>query len=129
MVPVMSQPTETPRRSAFAAAVFSLLVPGFGHLYERRWRAALLFLTPPTLLLALVGGIVAADGLPGLVGLLITPFGLSAAGILNILLAVWRGVAAADAWRGAVRRESGLRAIGTSFAGLALSLVAALSFI
>ena len=127
MVPDMSQPTETPRRSAFAAAVFSLLVPGFGHLYERRWRAALLFLTPPTLLLALVGGIVAADGLPGLVGLLITPFGLSAAGILNILLAVWRGVAAADAWRGAVRRESGLRAIGTSFAGLALSLVAALS--
>ena len=127
MVPVMSQPTETPRRSAFAAAVFSLLVPGFGHLYERRWRAALLFLTPPTLLLALVGGIVAADGLPGLVGLLITPFGLSAAGILNILLAVWRGVAAADAWRGAVRRESGLRAIGTSFAGLTLSLVAALS--
>ena len=123
----MSQPTETPRRSAFAAAVFSLLVPGFGHLYERRWRAALLFLTPPTLLLALVGGIVAADGLPGLVGLLITPFGLSAAGILNILLAVWRGVAAADAWRGAVRRESGLRAIGTSFAGLTLSLVAALS--
>ena len=127
MVLVMSQPTETPRRSAFAAAVFSLLVPGLGHLYERRWRAALLFLTPPTLLLALVGGIVAADGLPGLVGLLITPFGLSAAGILNILLAVWRGVAATDAWRGAVRRESGLRAIGTSFAGLALSLVAALS--
>jgi len=127
MVPVMSQPTETPRRSAFAAAVFSLLVPGLGHLYERRWRAALLFLTPPTLLLALVGGIVAADGLPGLVGLLITPFGLSAAGILNILLAVWRGVAAADAWRGAVRRESGLRAIGTSFAGLTLSLFAALS--
>ena len=127
MVPVMSQPSETPQRSAFAAAVFSLLVPGFGHLYERRWRAALLFLAPPTLLLALVGGIVAADGLPGLVGLLITPFGLSAAGILNILLAVWRGVAAADAWRGAVRRESGLRAIGTSFAGLALSLVAALS--
>ena len=127
MVPVMSQPTETPRRSAFAAAVFSLLVPGFGHLYERRWRAALLFLAPPILLLALVGGIVAADGLPGLVGLLITPFGLSAAGILNILLAVWRGVAAADAWRGAVQRESGLRAIGTSFAGLALSLVAALS--
>lgn len=127
MVPVMSQPTETPRRSAFAAAVFSLLIPGLGHLYLRRWRTALVFLTPPTLLLALIGGIVAADGLPGLVGLLITPFGLSAAGILNILLAVWRGAAAADAWRGAVRRESGLRAIGASFAGLAVSLVAALS--
>lgn len=127
MVPDMSQPNETPRRSAFAAAVFSLLVPGFGHLYLRQWRTALIFLAPPTLLLALVGGIVAADGLPGLVGLLITPFGLSAAGILNILLAVWRGAAAADAWRGALRRESGLRAIGTSFAGLAVSLVAALS--
>ena len=127
MVPAMSQPSETPRRSAFAAAVFSLLVPGFGHLYLRRWRTALLFLAPPTLLLALVGGIVTADGLPGLVGLLITPFGLSAAGVLNILLAVWRGAAAADAWRGAVRRESGLRTIGTSFVGLTLSLIAALS--
>ena len=127
MVPSMSQTPETPRHSAFAAAVFSLVVPGLGHLYERRWRAALLFLAPPTLLFALVGGIVAADGLPGLVGLLITPFGLSAAGILNILLAVWRGAAAADAWRGALRRETGLRAIGASFAGLAVSLIAALS--
>ena len=127
MVLVMSQPSETPRRSAFAAAVFSLVVPGFGHLYERRWRAALLFLAPPTLLLALVGGIVAADGLPGLVGLLITPFGLSAAGILNILLAAWRGAAAADAWRGAIRRESGLRSTGTSLTGLVVALIAALS--
>lgn len=127
MVPVMSQPTETPRRSAFAAAVFSLLVPGFGHLYERRWRTALLFLAPPILLFALIGGIVAADGLPGLVGLLITPFGLSAAGILNILLAAWRGIAAIDAWRWAIRRESSIREIGTSLAGLTLSLFAALS--
>lgn len=127
MVLVMSQPTETPRRSAFAAAVFSLLVPGFGHLYLRRWRTALIFLAPPTLLTALVGGIVAADGLPGLVGLIITPFGLSAAGILNILFAVWRAAAAADAWRSAVRRESGLGTIATSFAGLAASLITALS--
>lgn len=127
MVPLMSQSTEAPRRSAFAAAVFSLLVPGFGHLYLRRWRRALLFLAPPTLLLALASGIVAADGLPGLVGLLITPFGLSALGILNILLALWRAAAAADAWRTALRRESGLRAIATSLAGLATSLVVALS--
>jgi LCP family protein required for cell wall assembly len=123
----MDQPTVSPRRSAFAAAVFALLFPGLGHLYERRWRAAIFFLTPPTLVLALTGGIVASDGLPGLVGLLITPFGLSAAGILNILLAIWRGLAAADAWRGAVRRESGLSAIGTSLAGLLISLIAALS--
>jgi hypothetical protein len=103
MVSSMAQPTEAPRRSAFAAAVFSLVVPGFGQLYERRWRAALLFLAPPILILALVGGILVADGLPGLVGLLITPLGLSAAGILNILLAAWRGIAAVDAWRGALR--------------------------
>ena len=127
MVLAMDQPTVSPRRSAFAAAVFALLFPGLGHLYERRWRAAIFFLTPPTLVLALTGGIVASDGLPGLVGLLITPFGLSAAGILNILLAIWRGLAAADAWRGAVRRESGLSAIGTSLAGLLISLIAALS--
>jgi len=127
MVLAMNQPIVSPRRSAFAAAVFALLFPGLGHLYERRWRAAIFFLTPPTLVLALTGGIVASDGLPGLVGLLITPFGLSAAGILNILLAIWRGLAAADAWRGAVRRESGLSAIGTSLAGLLISLIAALS--
>ena len=129
MVPLMGHPSETPRRSAFAAAVFSLLIPGFGHLYDRRWRAALLFLAPPALLLSLVGGIIAADGLPGLVGLLITPFGLSAAGILNILLAFWRGAASADAWRGAVRRESGVRTTAASFAGLVIALVAAISLL
>ena len=127
MVLAMSQPIVRPQRSAFAAAVFALLLPGLGHIYDRRWRAAIFFLTPPTLVLALTGGIVVADGLPGLVGLLITPFGLSAAGILNILLAVWRGAAAADAWRGAIRRESGLRATSTSLAGLLIALIAALS--
>ena len=127
MVLVMSQSVEAPRRSAFAAAVFSLLIPGLGHVYERRWRAALLFVAPPVLLLALAGGVVAADGLAGLAGLLITPLGLSAAGILNILLAAWRGVAAADAWRGAVRRESEVRSIALSLAGLVISLIAALS--
>ena len=127
MVSAMSQSTETRRFSAFAAAVFSLVLPGLGHLYERRWRAAILFLAPPILLLSLVGGIVVADGLPGLVGLLITPLGLSAAGVLNILLGLWRAAAAADAWRGALRRESGLRPAAGSFAGLLLSLVATLS--
>ena len=127
MVAAMSQPLETPRRSAFAAAVFSLLIPGLGHLYERRWRAALLFLAPPFLLSALAGGIVVADGLAGLVGLLITPFGLSAAGVLNILLALWRGASAVDAWRGAIRRESGFRSIGISFAGLLVALITTLS--
>ena len=127
MVSAMSQPAETRRFSAFAAAVFSLVLPGLGHLYERRWRAAILFLAPPILLLSLAGGIVVADGLPGLVGLLITPLGLSAAGVLNILFAIWRGVAAADAWRGALRRESGLRVAAGSFAGLIISMVAALS--
>ena len=126
MVSPMSQQLQTPRRSAFAAAVFALLFPGVGHLYERRWRAGLLFLAPPILLLALMGGVVAADGIPGLVGLLITPFGLSAAGVLNILLALWRGFAAADAWRGAIRRESGFRSLGISFAGLVIALAATL---
>lgn len=127
MVSAMSQSTETRRFSAFAAAVISLVLPGLGHLYERRWRAAILFLAPPILLLSLIGGIVVADGLPGLVGLLITPLGLSAAGVLNILLGLWRAAAAADAWRGALKRESGLRPATGSFAGLLLSLVATLS--
>ena len=103
----VSSTTVSPRFSAFAAALLSALVPGLGQAYQRRWRAALTLFAPPFLLFATVGGLFAADGPAGLLGLLLSPIGLSAAGILNLLAAAWRVAAAVDAWRSALTRGTG----------------------
>ncbi|MFM7782480.1 MAG: hypothetical protein ACKO8J_05310, partial [Candidatus Limnocylindrus sp.] len=106
----MSNDERTPKSSAFAAALFSILLPGLGQAYQRRWHAALRFAAPLFLLVAGFSGIYVADGLAGLLGLLLSPLGLSAAGILNILAALWRAAAATEAWRQGLTRASGVRA-------------------
>ena len=117
----------TPKSSAFAAALFSVLLPGLGQAYQRRWRAALRFATPLFLLAAGFAGIYVADGLAGLLGLLLSPLGLSAAGILNILAALWRAAAATEAWRQGLTRGSGVRATLLSSVALASTLTVGLS--
>jgi LCP family protein required for cell wall assembly len=117
----------TPKSSAFAAALLSILLPGLGQAYQRRWRAALRFATPLFLLGAGFAGIYVADGLAGLLGLLLSPLGLSAAGILNILAALWRAVAATEAWREGLTRGSGVRATLLSSVALAITLAVGLS--
>jgi LCP family protein required for cell wall assembly len=117
----------TPQSSAFAAALFSVLLPGLGQAYQRRWRAALRFATPLFLLAAGFAGIYVADGLAGLLGLLLSPLGLSAAGILNILAALWRAAAATEAWRQGLTRGSGVRATLLSSVALASTLAVGLS--
>lgn len=117
----------TPKSSAFAAALFSVLLPGLGQAYQRRWRAALRFATPLFLLAAALAGIYVADGLAGLLGLLLSPLGLSAAGILNILAALWRAAAATEAWRQGLTRGSGVRASLLSSVALASTLAVGLS--
>ncbi|MEY4045708.1 MAG: hypothetical protein RIR19_177 [Chloroflexota bacterium] len=99
-----------------------MLLPGLGQAYQRRWRAALLFVAPPFLLVALLAGIVAADGPSGLVGALFTPFGLGALGVLNMAAAAWRAIAAADAWRSGLTRGSGIRASLLSLFGILLAV-------
>jgi polyisoprenyl-teichoic acid--peptidoglycan teichoic acid transferase len=116
-----------PKSSAFAAALFSILLPGLGQAYQRRWRAALRFATPLFLLAAGFAGIYVADGLAGLLGLLLSPLGLSAAGILNILAALWRAAAATEAWRQGLTRGSGVRATLLSSVALASTLAVGLS--
>jgi LCP family protein required for cell wall assembly len=117
----------TPKSSAFAAALFSVLLPGLGQAYQRRWRAALRFATPLFLLAAGFAGIYVADGLAGLLGLLLSPLGLSAAGILNILAALWRAAAATEAWRQGLTRGSSVRATLLSSVALASTLAVGLS--
>ena len=117
----------TPKSSAFAAALFSTLFPGLGQAYQRRWRVALRFATPLFLLAAGVAGIYVADGLAGLLGLLLSPLGLSAAGIVNILAALWRAAAATEAWRHGLTRGSGVRPTLLSSIALASTLAIGLS--
>ncbi|MEI6271134.1 MAG: LCP family protein, partial [Chloroflexota bacterium] len=122
----MSSTSVSPRFSAFTAALLSVLVPGLGQAYQRRWRAALTLFAPPFLLAAAVAGVYAADGPTGLLGLLLSPLGLSAAGLLNLAAAAWRIVAAVDAWRSALTRGAGVRPLLLSTAGLASTLAVAL---
>lgn len=123
----VSSDDRTPKSSAFAAALFSILLPGLGQAYQRRWRASLRFATPLFLLAAGFAGIYVADGLAGLLGLLLSPLGLSAAGILNILAALWRAAAATEAWRQGLTRGSGVRATLLSSVALASTLAVGLS--
>ena len=123
----VSTDDRTPKSSAFAAALFSILLPGLGQAYQRRWRASLRFATPLFLLAAGFAGIYVADGLAGLLGLLLSPLGLSAAGILNILAALWRAAAATEAWRQGLTRGSGVRATLLSSVALASTLAVGLS--
>ena len=99
-----------------------MLMPGLGHAYLRRWSAALLFGAPPFLLAALVAGLLVANGPAGLVGLVISPIGLSLLGVINIAAALWRVAATIDAWRRAVTRGMGSRSLVASASGLVCSV-------
>ncbi len=61
----MQTPGEVPqaRHSAFAAAFFSLLLPGLGQIYAGRWRRGAFFMIPWLLAVALVAGTAFSMGL------------------------------------------------------------------
>jgi len=93
-----ASPRRTPR-SAFAAAVLSVLFPGLGHLYGGAPARALGFAAPPLLALALVAGLVLRLDRLTLLGLLVQPSVLTAIFVANIVFLVYRAVAVIDAWR------------------------------
>ncbi len=123
----VSSNDRTPTSSAFAAALLSVLAPGLGQAYQRRWRVAVRFAAPLFLIIAALAGIYVADGAAGLLGLLLSPLGLSAAGIANIAAALWRAAAAIEAWRHGLTRGSGLRPTLLSSVALACTLAVGLS--
>ena len=86
-------------RSSFAAAVLSLIYPGLGHAYAGAWNRALLFATPPTLLIALVAGVALRVDRYELVGFMLQPWVLWAILLANIVALIYRAVAIVDAWR------------------------------
>jgi LCP family protein required for cell wall assembly len=96
----MSTPQRAPRsRSAFAAAFLSLLFPGLGHAYAGAYTRALAFAAPPLLALALTGGIILRADKMDVVAFLISQPVLIGLLVVNVILFVYRIVAAIDAWQ------------------------------
>ena len=96
------RPPAAPRaprtRSAFAAAFLSLIFPGLGHAYAGAWARALAFAALPMLLIALAGGIFLRVDRFQLLGFLVQPPVLIGVFVVNILILLYRIVAAIDAW-------------------------------
>ncbi len=85
-------------RSAFAAAFLSLIFPGLGQAYAGAWSRALAFAALPLLLLALAGGIFLRVDRLELLGFIVQPEVLTGVFVANILILLYRIVAAVDAW-------------------------------
>ncbi|HEY6570315.1 MAG TPA: LCP family protein [Candidatus Limnocylindrales bacterium] len=94
--PAAPRPPRT--RSAFAAAFLSLIFPGLGHAYAGAWSRALAFAALPLLLLALAGGIFLRANRFELLGFIVQPQVLIGVFIVNVLILIYRIVAAIDAW-------------------------------
>ncbi len=97
--PTMSQSQEPAprRRSAFAAAFLSLIFPGLGHAYAGAYTRALGFAAGPILLVALSAGIGLRANPYELLGFAVQFLGVIQ--VLNILVLLYRIVAAVDAYR------------------------------
>jgi LCP family protein required for cell wall assembly len=90
-------------------ALWAAVWPGLGQWKAGRRRRGLLFALPALLALALAAGVVwevRRSGVAGIVEILVRPAWLWALLIANVLLAVERVVAVADAWRGSGRSPS-----------------------
>ncbi len=97
-VPNVDRPIGRP--SPFAAAFLSLIFPGLGHLYARRHARALAFAAPPFLGLALLGGLLASASTRDVVKVSVfDPFVLDVLLALDVLLFLYRAIAAIDAYR------------------------------
>ncbi|HEU0244434.1 MAG TPA: DUF6677 family protein, partial [Candidatus Limnocylindrales bacterium] len=104
----MSNPQQAPRsdrkerpprqRSAFAAAFLSLLFPGLGHAYAGAFGRALAFAALPLLGIALGGGIALRADRTDLLGFFAQAEVLQGLFVVNIVLLIYRAVAAIDAW-------------------------------
>jgi len=86
-------------RSPFAAAFLSLIFPGLGQLYAGAPSRALAFAAVPILFIALVAGVALRLDRVELFGLVLNPFVLSSAFVLNLVILVYRLVAIIDAYR------------------------------
>ena len=101
--------TEVPDRAAtgnpWAAAGLSLIIPGSGHLYLRRWLRAAVWASP--IVIIVLAYVLADVDRFDLVGAAFSKPTLWMIFGLNIAAAVWRVASAVDAWRRAAKTVSG----------------------
>jgi LCP family protein required for cell wall assembly len=99
----MSTPPRSPRpprtRSPFAAAFLSLIFPGLGHAYAGAYGRALAFAALPFLTLALLAGVVLRANKLDLLGFVMQPEVLTGLLAANLVVLIYRIVAAIDAWQ------------------------------
>jgi LCP family protein required for cell wall assembly len=114
-----------PRRSAFAAAFLSILIPGLGQAYLRRWGRALLWLAPWVIAIVLIAGFGLSIGLKNFATNFIAPSWLQGVLIGVAVDLVYRLACVLDAWwlaRSFGYGNSPLAQVG-SVAGLAAVLL------
>ena len=103
-----SEPTPDPSRHATpgrltAAGIADLFIPGLGHAFVGRRRAAILFFVPVGLALAGLLLLYASGGFTAILAWVVTPGVLPFLAVANIALGTWRIVAALDAARGTTK--------------------------
>ncbi len=100
-----SEPTARGGRSAFAAAVFSALLPGAGQAYLRQWGRALAWVAPYVLLLALLAGVLANErSSEGFLTQFVAPSWLMGALAFIVIDLAYRLASVIDAYRLAKRQ-------------------------
>lgn len=112
-----SRPAAAPAPS-FVAVTLGLLIPGLGHLWMRRWRAGLLFMSPIVAIAGLTAVNYAQGGIFRFLAFAVTPGVLGALAISNVLLAVWRLVALVELLR--AKRPGALSLAAISLAAVFL---------
>lgn len=127
-----TKPAAPAGRSAFAAAVFSALLPGAGQAYLRHWGRALAWVAPYVLLIALLGGVLANErSSEGFLAQFVAPSWLMGTLAFIVIDLLYRLAAVVDAYRSATRQpvpRSSLALRAGSVAGLlAVVLVLVLS--
>jgi len=108
------------RWRGITAAALSLVVPGAGHLFLRRWRRAIPFLAG-SLVVLITAIVFYGRGTIGLLALLVQPKWVWGLVVANLFVAALRVVAAFDAYRIAPRFEIG----STQWANVARAGIAA----
>lgn len=98
--PMLTRDADRGRRSAFAAATFSALLPGLGHAYLRRWGRGLVWMAPYVLLGALLAGILVDPAVRNdFLARFAAPSWLLGAMVAIAIDALYRALSAIDAWR------------------------------
>jgi len=120
-----------PRRSAFAAAFLSFLLPGLGHAYLGRWLRAAVWLILPIITIAALAAVLTGPDRTEFFSNLIDPDMLLVALGIVLLDLLYRLAAVIDAWRLGRDRSvgSGLARTASLLGVAAVSLVLVLSHV